>query len=192
MTIRESVPEPSLPGAGVPEPVPELEEQLAFNRRLNERMPTKRLIAQGLVRSPDGRVLLCELTYKDDWDLPGGIVDPGESPAQCVVREVREELGFELAVRSLLAVNWLPPYRGWDDALLCLFDLGVIDPGALAGARLLEREIRAAHWVAPAAVPDHVAPYTAEMLNVVLDPGTSAMSTVYLEQSRHPDAAARR
>ena len=106
-------------------------KRLAGIRFLNARLPKKRLIAQGVLRSPDGRLLLCELTYKRDWDLPGGVVDPGESPATCVVREIEEELGLAVTVHGLLAVNWLPPYRGWDDALLCLFDLGTVDAGVI-------------------------------------------------------------
>ncbi|MCA1782852.1 MAG: NUDIX domain-containing protein [Dermatophilaceae bacterium] len=161
-------------------------KRLAGIRFLNARLPTKRLIAQGVLRSSDGRVLLCELTYKRDWDLPGGVVDPGESPAVCVVREVEEELGLDVVVHSLLAVNWLPPYRGWDDALLCLFDLGVVESAILDDATLLRREIKAAHWVGLDDLADHVAPYTAAMLTEVL-PGVTEggpVSTAYIEDSR--------
>ena len=161
-------------------------QRLAGIRILNARLPTKRVIAQGVLRSPSGAVLLCELTYKKDWDLPGGVVDPGESPATCVVREIDEELGLEVSVRDLVAVNWLPPYRGWDDALLCLFDLGVVEADILDRATLLRREIRGAHWVAPDALGDHVAPYTAAMLAEVLPAVTSEgpAGTAYIEDSR--------
>ena len=37
-----------------------------------------------LVRDLDDRVLLCQLTYKQDWDLPGGVVEVGESPQLAV------------------------------------------------------------------------------------------------------------
>ncbi len=166
-------------------------KRLAGIRFLNARLPKKRLIAQGVLRSGDGRLLLCELTYKRDWDLPGGVVDPGESPAHCVVREIDEELGLEVTVHALLAVNWLPPYRGWDDALLCLFDLGTVDAGILEQATLLRHEIKAAHWVAPSDLADHVAPYTAAMLTEVL-PGVSAggpANTAYIEDSRRIEFA---
>src|SRR6476659_9430732 len=76
---------------------------------LNARLPKKRTIAQGVLRNPAGEVLLCELSYKKEWDLPGGVVDPGESPATCVEREVEEELGIQVTAGRLLAVNWLPP-----------------------------------------------------------------------------------
>ena len=153
----------------------------AFIKVLNARMPTKRLIAQGILRTDGDRVALCQLTYKKDWDLPGGIVDPGESPADCVVREVKEELGLDVTVQGLLAVNWLPPYRGWDDALLCLFDLGHVPADFLDGATLQAREIKAVHWADAQTVAERVAPYTAAMvagLDMGLRPGTA-----YLENS---------
>lgn len=155
------------------------EGRLAFIEVLNSRLPRKRLIAQGLLRSEDGRVLLCELTYKRYWDLPGGVVDPSESPAACVAREIREELGLDVTVGALLAVDWLPPWRGWDDALLLLFDLGTLPSATLDSLRLQPREIRAAHWADTDQVAAHVAPYTARLLEQVADGGP----TRYLENS---------
>ena len=146
---------------------------------LNARLPKKRTIAQGVLRNPAGEVLLCELSYKREWDLPGGVVDPGESPATCVEREVEEELGIQVHAGRLLAVNWLPPWRGWEDAMLYLFDLGVHETGELDPSLFLRREIAGAHW---RPVPDagaHVAPYTARMLEVAHD----AEHTAYLENS---------
>ena len=146
---------------------------------LNARLPRKRTIAQGVLRDPEGRVLLCELSYKKEWDLPGGVVDPGESPATCVEREILEELGIEVRSGRLLAVNWLPPWRGWDDALLYLFDLGVHDHGELDPSLFLRREIAGAHWRTVAQAASHVAPYTARMLEVAAD----AEHPAYLENS---------
>lgn len=141
--------------------------RLAFNKVLNARLPKKRLIAQGLLRTGGDRVLLCELTYKRAWDLPGGIVDPEESPADCVAREVREELGIDVTVGVMLAVNWLPPYRGWDDALLCLFDLGHVPETLLEEMTLEPREIRSVHWADAETIEANVAPYTARMIGEV-------------------------
>ena len=146
---------------------------------LNARLPRKRTIAQGLLRRPTGEVLLCELSYKREWDLPGGVVDPGESPATCVEREIQEELGIEVRAGRLLAVNWLPPWRGWDDALLYLFDLGVHEGGDLDPSLFLRREIAAAHWRTVAEAAAHVAPYTARMLEVA----AHAEHPAYLENS---------
>lgn len=83
-----------------------------FIQILNAGLPTKRVISQGLVRDENGRVLLCELTYKKEWDLPGGVIEVGEPPAAGLVRELQEELGITVEVRGLLTVNWLPAWRG--------------------------------------------------------------------------------
>ena len=149
-----------------------------FIALLNSSLPTKRAIAQGVLRDPDGRVLLCELTYKTEWDLPGGVVDPSESPAQCVVREVREELAIDVQVRGLLAVNWLPPWRGWTDATVFVFDLGVADDDLIAQSTLERREIRALHFAGEEEWEERVAPYNQRLLAFL---ATHAGPTAYLE-----------
>lgn len=152
---------------------------------LNAKLPRKRNIAQGIIRNEDGEILLCELAYKGEWDLPGGVVDPKESPAACLVREVTEELDATIGVEALVAVNWLPPWRGWDDAVLFLFDCGSVERTFTDDLTLLKREIKAVHWVAPADLAQHVAPYTARMLEQALE-GERAAYPMYLENSEKP------
>ena len=125
------------PGPGTPD---------GFRAMLNAGLPTKRVIAQGVIRDSAGRVLLCELVYKPDWDLPGGVVEPGESPRDGIVREVNEELGIDVVAGDLLAVDWLPPWAGWDDACVLIFDLGEHDADLVRDAVLEPREIAAVHW----------------------------------------------
>ena len=149
-----------------------------FIALLNSSLPTKRAIAQGVLRDPAGRVLLCELTYKAEWDLPGGVVDPSESPAECVVREVREELAIDVEVRGLLAVNWLPPWRGWSDATVFVFDLGVADEGLIARTTLERREIRSLHFADEEEWEQRVAPYNQRLLAFL---AAHAGPTAYLE-----------
>ena len=52
-------------------------EPEGFRALLNSFLPRKRAISQLLVRDQVGRVLICQLTYKRDWDLPGGVVEVG-------------------------------------------------------------------------------------------------------------------
>ena len=41
--------------------------------------------------------------YKDWWEFPGGKIEPGETPRGALVREIREELGAEIAVGEQIA-----------------------------------------------------------------------------------------
>ena len=54
-------------------------------------------VAVGVLRTPDGRVLLAQRKPGKDaagfWELPGGQIEPGESPAQAAARELAEEVG---------------------------------------------------------------------------------------------------
>jgi 8-oxo-dGTP pyrophosphatase MutT (NUDIX family) len=136
-------------------------EPEGFRALLNSFLPRKRAISQLLVRSPDERVLLCQLTYKQDWDLPGGVVEVGESPHLAVAREVEEELGLTLAPGRLLLTDWLPPWSGWDDALCLVFDGGVQEEAILDRVVRQTREIRSVEFCTPVQVAERCADFTA-------------------------------
>jgi len=59
----------------------------------------------------DGRVLMVRRRVPEgtlSWQLPGGRVEPGESPAQAAVREVREETGLLVRPGRLLGARRHP------------------------------------------------------------------------------------
>jgi 8-oxo-dGTP pyrophosphatase MutT (NUDIX family) len=63
-----------------------------------------------IVRRRSGELLLCHATGRDYWDLPKGVLDPGETPIEAALRELREEAGLVLpaeAVRDLGAHVYL-------------------------------------------------------------------------------------
>lgn len=66
-----------------------------------------RVVAKGAITRP-GEVLLVKPRvgyFKGHWSLPGGYLDYGESPEQCLVREVEEELGVPCEVVRLLHLD---------------------------------------------------------------------------------------
>jgi len=140
-----------------------------FRALLNSFLPRKRAISQMLLRDPDDRVLLCQLTYKQDWDLPGGVVEVGESPQLAVAREVEEELGLEIAARGLLLTDWLPPWGGWDDALCLVFDGGTHEAAILDRIVKQAREIRSAEFCTLEQVEKRCADFTARRIRTALD-----------------------
>lgn len=89
-----------------------------------------RFIASGAVilRDERGRMLIEKPTYRDHWLLPGGGVDPGEDARICARREVHEELGLQIDVGRLLALDWLPARAsaGAPMGVHFVFDGGVI------------------------------------------------------------------
>jgi 8-oxo-dGTP pyrophosphatase MutT (NUDIX family) len=64
----------------------------------------KARIVTALLRDGN-RILLCHRSpwrrwYPDVWDLPGGHLEPGELPGAALARELREELGIDIAAPS--------------------------------------------------------------------------------------------
>lgn len=161
---------------------PPISEPGGFRALLNSFLPRKRAIGQMLVRDEQGRVLMCELTYKPDWDLPGGVVEVGESPHDGVTREIEEELGVHLPARRLLVTDWLPAWSGWDDALCLVFDGGVHEASLLERMTREEREIRAVRFCTLEEVRANAAEFTTRRVKAALD--AVASGATYTESGR--------
>jgi 8-oxo-dGTP pyrophosphatase MutT (NUDIX family) len=159
-------------------------EPEGFRALLNSFLPRKRAISQLLARDPEGRVLMCQLTYKQDWDLPGGVVEVGESPQLAVTREVEEELGLRIAAGPLVLTDWLPPWGGWDDALCLVFDGGVHEPGIVADVVRQEREIRTAAFLTVEQVRERAADFTARRIEAALAALDRGAGAAYTESGR--------
>ena len=56
---------------------------------------------KGVMFDPQGRVALA-LNDRNEWELPGGRLEAGETPEACVVREFAEELSIAIEARTLL------------------------------------------------------------------------------------------
>jgi 8-oxo-dGTP diphosphatase len=88
------------------------------------------VVADAYLTDPDGRILLTQTAFRPDWTLPGGDVEPGETPAGACARELREELGLTVFPGVALVVDWLPPHEFRPaPAIYFLFDCGTVtDP----------------------------------------------------------------
>jgi len=106
-------------------------------------LPGVVLAAAAIIRDDDGRVLVVKPNYRDHWTLPGGICEFGEAPHAGCAREVAEEIGLQLLVGRMLAVDWQPPLdiygRDARPAVFFIFDCGVLH--SLLGVRLQEEEL---------------------------------------------------
>jgi len=71
---------------------------------------TRPVVVTAAIIRRDGLVLIAQRKHSswlepDKWEFPGGKLEAGERPEDCVVREIREELGIGIAVDRLFMVH---------------------------------------------------------------------------------------
>ena len=62
----------------------------------------------GIIFDEQKRVLLAHRTDYDLWNLPGGRLEANESPWDGVIREIKEETGFDAEVIKIAGVSFKP------------------------------------------------------------------------------------
>ena len=100
------------------------------------RFPPKYASAAAIIRDADGRILIVNPTYKDGWELPGGIVEANESPRDGCARELREEIGLDVSVGPMLVVDYSD--RARMEGLHFVFNGGRLSETEIAAITLAE------------------------------------------------------
>lgn len=77
--------------------------------------------------------------FKDGWEFPGGKIEPGETPQEALVREIKEELDIEIEVKDFLeTVEYdYPEFHLSMDCFFCTIKSG----------ELVLKEHEAAKWL---------------------------------------------
>lgn len=123
-------------------------------------LPLRVRAVKAILRSEDGRVLLCRHSYgPGDWMLPGGLVRRSESLVDGVRREIAEELGISVASAewSLLGV--------FDDRIgLTRQRLGLLTATVPVGGLSPNHEIAEARFFDPSRAPPDTSPATSRRL----------------------------
>ena len=66
---------------------------------------TPKVGASGAIFNAADELLLIQRADNDEWELPGGAANAGETPAQSVKREVHEETGLIVTPKKIIAVH---------------------------------------------------------------------------------------
>jgi 8-oxo-dGTP diphosphatase len=78
----------------------------------------------------EGKVLFVFNRWRDEWELPGGMIEPGEQPVDAARRELEEESGQTAA--DLHYVGWmkfrLQPHQRLELAVLYQCELETVQP----------------------------------------------------------------
>ena len=108
-----------------------------------------------VIQDAQGRILVQRRTDDGTWGLPSGAIDPGETPAQAVVREVYEETGLHVIptrIRALVGggdFRFTYPNGDVAEYVAIIFDCALLG-GELA---MLDGESMELRWVTPADMP---------------------------------------
>jgi ADP-ribose pyrophosphatase YjhB (NUDIX family) len=103
-----------------------------------------------VVRDDTGRVLLIHKTDNDLWALPGGGHEIGESIADTVVREVREETGYDVEVTRLVGTYTNPHHvMAYDDGEVRQQFSLCFEARLTGGTARTSSESKAVEWVDP-------------------------------------------
>ncbi len=102
----------------------------------------------------DSKILICQRRRDDthglQWEFPGGKVEIGESPAEALVRELREELGIEAVVGKEI-FRTRHRYREFDSDLELIFFQAAVDRTAPLQNRVFERF----EWAEASTLPNY-------------------------------------
>lgn len=127
----------------------------------------KKISVGALVLDQQDRLLLVNPSYKERWDLPGGILERHEDPVSGLVREVREELGVDCRVGELRAVDY--GSSDWEGAEVILLTFSAtLTPADPARFTLAPGELLEAAYVEVERAIGMVTPRMSDRLGVAL------------------------
>ncbi len=129
----------------------------------------------GVIRDPQGRILLHRRVIGDGWAPPSGSVEPGEDVLRALVRELQEETALTVDGARLIAVYSDPSFQIVDypdgrrvHFVTCVFACRVGRADVLGSTEGVEWR-----WFYPSALPTDLLPYARIWLGDALSHTTS-------------------
>jgi ADP-ribose pyrophosphatase YjhB (NUDIX family) len=139
----------------------------------NSMVPSVNVVVEG----QDGKLLFIRRSDNDNWALPGGAIDLGESMTQAAVREVKEETGIDCEVTGLVGVYTDPKhiifYTSNNEARQ---EFSILLSATVVGGRpTTSSESTEVEWVTPT-----------QAANLLMDPSMRRRLGHYLEKRERP------
>ncbi|MCF6277054.1 MAG: NUDIX domain-containing protein [Candidatus Magasanikbacteria bacterium] len=123
----------------------------------------------GIITNEQGEVLLCHRNDYNLWNLPGGSLEKGETPWQCMIREAKEETGLDVEVSRFMGI-YAKPHK---DEIVFMFVCNVI-----GGKLTLNEEARDLRYFTLDSIPKNTVPKQVERLKHYF----ADKNKVYLEE----------
>ncbi|MFD0851175.1 NUDIX domain-containing protein [Actinomadura adrarensis] len=105
-----------------------------------------------VVENDNGEILMIRRTDNDNWAVPGGAIDLGESVTQAAVRETKEETGIDCEITGLVGIYSDPKHLihyTSNDEVRQEFSI-LLTARPVGGVPTPSDESREVHWMEPA------------------------------------------
>ena len=138
-------------------------------------------VAAAIIRNDQGGILLCRRGPGGEcaglWEFPGGKIEPGETAYDCVVREIREELGVRILPKGvMMQTQYAYPSR--------TIDFTFFDAKVLSGTIMPQVHAQIA-WVSPAGILQYdICPADRSMARRVAERGEFAVLYAHSAQGK--------
>ena len=145
-----------------------------------ESLPKKRMGAGCLLFNEQGKILLVKPTYKPGWEIPGGVVEENESPKQCCKRELREELGLERKIGSLLVIEYNCETDEKSESLMFIFDGGILYGMEISSIKLPKDELSEFAFFTRQSLPQEMEPALRKRISAIFEQAATGAG-IYIE-----------
>jgi 8-oxo-dGTP diphosphatase len=157
-------------------------------RDFHHSLPKKRMAAGAIFRDEQARVLLVKPTYKEGWDIPGGVVEANESPRAACEREVLEELGLQVSACQLVIVDYIEASNTRLEGVQFIFDCGILVDAVAAQIVLPANELSEYRFVARARLYAYLSPPKTQRIATAVHM-IDKQRTAYLESTMDESVA---
>lgn len=118
-----------------------------------------------VVLNQDNQLLLQE-KHEEAWSLPAGLIEPNESPANAVIREVREETGLVVTPDRVLGVFGGSSFRyTYPNGDICEYTVILMRCSVLSDSGIvIDEETKSLKYFDKHVMPELALPYPKEVL----------------------------